>query len=1048
MKINLPLAFILISFFSIAQINDSNVQLLLNKISQTEAIGDITSNDYANLINNLAIYYTNKGMYTQAEPLFMKVSTIRKNVYGDKHMSYATSLNNLAFLYQKQRRYSDAENKFLTALKIYKYVIGENNSQYATFLDNLACLYFEQAKYSEAKPLFESVLAIRKEVLGEKNKDYQATLNKLASLYQLERNYSEAEQLYLKSVEINKEYFGENSIEYAISIGNLGSLYNLQFKYKEAETLLIKSLEIEKNNIGKTHSYYGTTSANLALLYQNQGKYSLAESLLKETVEITKNNLGENNTKYATSINNLAQLYFLEGNYLKSEPLFLKALDIRKNLLGDTHPDYALSLDGLAKIYEEQGEFSKAETYFLKVTEINKNTFGFKNANYATSLNNLAGLYQQQRKFKEAELLYFKASNIYNEIYGDKNLDYAVSLSNLALSNYYLNRYSQAEQLFLKALNIIKQVLGEDDLYYITIAHHLAILYRLEGDDNKASNYYDHFISLNQKKIIDDIYSLTEDELNTYINLNKINLSSPLSFLTDFPSQFPKNIYSSFNSELLIKNLSLRNKKQIKNAIQKSDNRLLKDQYVQYVSNKKQLAKLSEFPINLRPLNFTNLKDETEQLEKDLSKESIAFSNFKKLISVTFNQIKDKLNEKEVSVDIVSYKYYKKSATDSIVYGAYVAGKNFKYPKFIPLFEEKQLEFLLARNKSQQDSTRIDKQYQDKAISDLFLKPLKKELEGVTSIYLSPSGLGHQIDFAALPIDENQIFGSKYKIHLMNSPAEIMDFQFYTFDKKSNMELLLYGGIDYDKSSSVFNSNTDIPDYSETFKELLLRSGISEFGYLAGTKKEVEQINKMAKQVGFKTTILDDTSATEESIKQLDGRTTPYVLHLATHGFFFPDPKQEITNDIFAEHGKSKIYKASDDPMMRSGLLLAGANNYWGKSPGNTTTEDGILTASEISNLDLSACQLVVLSACETGLGEVKGSEGVFGLQRAFKMAGVKNIIMSLWKVPDAQTAELFDIFYSECFAGKTIHEAFQSAQSQMKAKYSPYYWAGFVLLE
>ena len=151
---------------------------------------------------------------------------------------------------------------------------------------------------------------------------------------------------------------------------------------------------------------------------------------------------------------------------------------------------------------------------------------------------------------------------------------------------------------------------------------------------------------------------------------------------------------------------------------------------------------------------------------------------------------------------------------------------------------------------------------------------------------------------------------------------------------------------------------------------------------------------------------------------------------------------------MFGLEGKRKIYKRANDPMMRSGLLFAGANKFWGKPNDNQNKEDGILTASEISNLDLSACELVVLSACETGLGKVQGSEGVFGLQRAFKMAGVKNIIMSLWKVPDAQTAELFDIFYEECFKGKSIHKAFQTAQSTMKEKYSPYFWAGFVLLE
>lgn len=170
---------------------------------------------------------------------------------------------------------------------------------------------------------------------------------------------------------------------------------------------------------------------------------------------------------------------------------------------------------------------------------------------------------------------------------------------------------------------------------------------------------------------------------------------------------------------------------------------------------------------------------------------------------------------------------------------------------------------------------------------------------------------------------------------------------------------------------------------------------------------------------------------------------------MATHGFFFPDPKIEIPQNLTSEESpKKNFYKLANDPMMRSGLLFAGANKFWGKPNENITTADGILTASEISNLDLSACQLVVMSACETGLGDIKGSEGVFGLQRAFKMAGVKNIIMSLWKIDDEKTVEFFDVFYANCFKGKSIHDAFQMAQTEMKVKYKPFYWAGFVLLE
>ncbi|MHA8052662.1 CHAT domain-containing protein [Aquirufa sp. OSTEICH-129A] len=315
-------------------------------------------------------------------------------------------------------------------------------------------------------------------------------------------------------------------------------------------------------------------------------------------------------------------------------------------------------------------------------------------------------------------------------------------------------------------------------------------------------------------------------------------------------------------------------------------------------------------------------------------------------------------------------------------------------------------------------------------------------------MYISPSGLSHQINFAALPIEGNLLLGEKYKVHIISSPAEIVDFKPAKLEQNTKLELLLYGGINYDKTNITSLTDTSKTQQMNELIDIQTRSGINSFGYLIGSQKEVTAIQSKGTKNGFKTSILDDRNATEESIKKLDGRTAPFLLHLATHGFFFPDPVKENDLDIFGLEGKSKIYKASDDPMMRSGLLFSGANKYWGKVNENIASEDGILTASEISNLDLSACQLVVLSACETGLGEIKGSEGVFGLQRAFKMAGVKNIIMSLWKVPDTQTAELFEIFYEECFAGKTIHEAFQSAQAKMRLKYTPYYWAGFVLLE
>ena len=206
----------------------------------------------------------------------------------------------------------------------------------------------------------------------------------------------------------------------------------------------------------------------------------------------------------------------------------------------------------------------------------------------------------------------------------------------------------------------------------------------------------------------------------------------------------------------------------------------------------------------------------------------------------------------------------------------------------------------------------------------------------------------------------------------------------------------------------------------------------------------------MLQKRGFKTALQTGPAATEETFKQL-GRTesSPRILHLATHGYFFPDPKVK-SDSRQAMDGSSPVFKISDHPMIRSGLILAGANHAWktGKPLGNR--EDGVLTAYEISQLDLRNTELVVLSACETGLGQIEGNEGVYGLQRAFKIAGAKNLIMSLWQVPDNQTLELMTYFYQKLLLEKMpVRQALRAAQAEMRRqRYEPFYWAGFVVVE
>jgi CHAT domain-containing protein len=608
--------------------------------------------------------------------------------------------------------------------------------------------------------------------------------------------------------------------------------------------------------------------------------------------------------------------------------------------------------------------------------------------------------------------------------------------------------FNIAEQYYLQSLKMVEEKLSNNMPFYDDMLYYISTFYVNNSFPTKAVPYLNKTFKINNSNINQTIRFLSTNEFENIRKEQDNKQNFPLSFLQSYPTQYPEINMGCYENELLVKNLSLRNQQRIKTSIEKSDDALLKNKYQQFIDNKRQIAKLEELPIAKRSQDYESLKTVTEIIEKDLTRQSSAFADAKKSLSISWKQVQDKLQPNEVAIDFVAYNYYNKKWTDSIVYAAFVVEKGFKAPKYIPLFEKKQLDFLLHRGTDLQDSIRIDKHYTDKAISDLFFKPLEKDLEGKTTIYLSPAGLGHQIDFSALPASETQTLGEKYQVHVLGSTADLLSYNAARLDKTKSIEFLLYGGINYNKSNPNAEKKQELIEVNYAISDLRTRSGISGFDYLPGTNDEVKQIAQLGKENGFANTILNEATATEESIKQLDGRTTPYVLHLATHGFFFADPKQELPKENLLSDSKATMYKTAEDPMMRSGLLFAGANKYWNTTTENLTTDDGILTANEISNLDLSACQLVVLSACETGLGTINGSEGVFGLQRAFKMAGVKNIIMSLWKVPDAQTAELFSIFYKECLGGKSIHDAFQLAQAKMRAKYSPYYWAGFVLLE
>ena len=423
----------------------------------------------------------------------------------------------------------------------------------------------------------------------------------------------------------------------------------------------------------------------------------------------------------------------------------------------------------------------------------------------------------------------------------------------------------------------------------------------------------------------------------------------------------------------------------------------------------------------------------------------------------TLNYTKDwkntRLKTNEIAIEFTNFKVHNKQWKDSIMYVAYLYKKDWDTPKVVNLFEEKQLKKYITNttspNKLYKTRGAVGNSTSNTAIIadsiyNLVWKPLEKHLKSVKTVYYSPDGLLHTIPFSALPNNENKLLAEVYVLHQTGNTADIR-----IDNKTPNLsDVVIIGGINYDYTPS--NDAIAIEERQYFFKEAQQIIGKVErtakkrkdkWSYLEGTLKEVNRIKELLPE----SKILINKEATESAFKALS-ENSPSVLHIATHGFFFQgndDKKQTLSTN------NRNLKSIENNPLFRSGLIFSNANYAWQNGFNPYEKDDGILTAYEISNLDLSKTDIVILSACETGLGDIEGSEGVYGLQRAFKMAGVKTIIMTLWEVPDAETAEFMDLFYTKWKDINNAKLAFKKTQGVMMNKYreNPEKWAAFVLI-
>jgi len=1010
--------------------------------------------DYGKSLNNLAGLYKKMGLYEKAEPFYLEAMVISKKVFGESHADFAISLNNLAALYEDMGQYKKAEPLYSEAMVISKKVFGESHPNYATSLNNLALLYTKMSQYEKAEPLYVEAMTIRKNVLGKSHADYANSLNNLASLYQDMGGYEKAEPLYIESKEIRKKLFGKNHPYYAAILNNLASLYKDMGQFEKALPLYIESKEIQKILFGENHPKYAISLNNLASIYSLMGQYDKAESLLIQAKEIRKKKLGENHPDYAMSLNNLAVFYKIMGQFDKAEKLYIESKEIQKNNSGKSHPEYVISLNNLACLYGDMGQYERAEPLFIEAKEIRKKILGENHPDYATSLNNLATLYQDMGQFKKAEQLHIEAIEIQYRILGKKHPDYAMSLNNLAALYKISGLYKKSEALYIEAKETRKNILGENHPDYARSLNNLATLYEAMGLYKKAEPLFLSSADIIIKNLKKTFSILSEKEKENYLvnNISLMDINN--SLLYKYKKGSSSLLIGNYNLIIFFKSLSLADTRMMLESVNKIKDSTIQNVYKAWQSNKSLLAKQYSLPFDKRIQKLESIEVKAEALEKELALKSSEFRIQQKKINISITDVQNNLQQDEVAIEFVRFRLYTKKWTDSIIYAAYILRKNDSVPVFVPICEEKQLGKYFS---STAGSSNIKTIYRSDPMDEddkpsisgdslyaLVWKPLLPYLKGINKIDYSPAGLLYKIAFHALPAGDSSLLMDKYEL---NQYTSIRQLAIQDEKKENNNSIALFGNCLFSMDSNTVVKNIPADEKANILITAIVNRGDNAGGWnqLEGTANEITSIKSLFDQHKFTTGLYEQESATEEQFKSLSGNP-PTILHLATHGFFLPDPVKKKQEGFEADNRNA--FTLADDPLLRSGIVLSGANRVWSGQPPIEGREDGIVTAYEIAQMDLHKTDLVVLSACETALGDIKGNEGVFGLQRAFKLAGVKNMLLSLWKVPDAETAELMKVFYTYYLQGKTARESFAAAQKDMRKKYKAFYWAAFVLIE
>jgi len=974
-------------------------------------------------INGLAVVCKSTWQYREAEKLLDEALQMRKEIFGLEHEHTLNSMNNLGNLYRKLGRYEEAGQFFNKVLKLRKKIMGPNHPATLVSMNNLSLLYYEQGRYPEAESLFEETLQLREATLGKAHPDTITSMSNLAGLYEAQGRYDEAESLYNKAALLSSAVIGLRHPDTLDRINMLAALYQHQGLYDEAELLLKKVLEYKEDVLESEHPATLGSISRLASLYHEQGRYSESESLYNKVIRIRKEVQRYGHPDTIATIHGLASLYKSQGRYGEAESLYKDAdREIRK-IKGNKHPDYlALSLN-LAILYEAQGRHSEAAGLCKETVQTMKEVLGDQHPNTLKATNSLGTFYCHIGLYDEAEKIFRENLRHKKKALGRNHPSILRTLNNLSFTKVLQGRYSEAEQLYNDLIQSRKEVLGSQHPDTVRSVNSLASLYYVQGRYSEAEPLYKQSLQFSEKmlgKEHPDTLSMQIKYIYLLVSTNRFALA--LHLLKDQESHLLSRSFQELytSSSEKVRRLYLQSISEFQNIALSLASQQPEKEYQQFAAEvmlRWKQVYADESRVQHQLLTFNN-DEESKKINKKISasqkKLSQALRQQEEKLDIS--ELIEKANQDETAL-LALARHLRTDlevtnlTLDDVLSALPQDSGLIEYWLFQPVdFKTGKLGeyhvaalLLLADPKAEQsflvhDVGSLEELTQQFAwgsgalytwLLDFFDKQIKK----LDQLYIAPDDVLSLLSFASLRLPDGRFLAERQQINRLQTGRDLLE------DKEnvpSGKGMVAVGGVNYGPQPKTAEQ-IDLDQIATRFKGAT-RQLENGFAYLSESRREAQNIFDKYKSTPKGTRFIGD-DASEYNLKHL--KQPPRILHLSTHGFYLTDDKNEL---------------ADEAPLLLSGLALAGANNgLQGKL--DEHGDDGLLYSLEVLGLNLQGTELVSLSACDTGKGVVDYSEGVYGLVRAFRTAGAKNVLMTLTPVEDKASKDFMEKFYDHCLA-------------------------------